>query len=121
MLVLGTIVHQEEEAGRGQALHQAVKEGLRLGVDPVQILKDEEEGLLLALAQEHPLQGIERALAALRGIELQEWTVVRQGVQEGQERWEGVLQGRVQRQDLSGHLGPDGPGCHHGRRYDSSA
>ena len=79
-------------------------------VDPVQVLKDQQQRLHLAFAQQHALEGVERALAALRRVELQERAVLRQGVQERQQRREGVLEGLVQRQHLPGHLGPDGAG-----------
>ena len=35
MLVLGPVVDQQQELGRRDALHQAVEEGLGLGIDPV--------------------------------------------------------------------------------------
>ena len=35
MLILGAVVDQQQEPGRGQALHQAVELGLGLGIDPV--------------------------------------------------------------------------------------
>ena len=69
VLVLGTVVDQQQQAGRGQALHQAVEQGLRLGVDPVQVFKHQEQRLHLAFAQQHALEGVERVLAALRRIE----------------------------------------------------
>ena len=69
VLVLRAIVDQEQEPGRGQALDQAVEQGLRLGIDPVQILKDQQQGLHLAFAQQQALERVERALAALRRIE----------------------------------------------------
>ena len=53
----------------GQALDEAVQESLGLGVDPVQILEDEEERLRLRLAQEQSLDGIQRPLSALGWIE----------------------------------------------------
>jgi hypothetical protein len=33
--ILRPVVHQEQEAGSGQALDQAIEDGLGLGVDPV--------------------------------------------------------------------------------------
>ncbi len=42
------------------------------------------------------------------GSSVQERAVFRQGVQERQQRRDGVLEGRVERQHLPGHLGPDG-------------
>src|SRR5262249_39100308 len=51
VLVLRAIVDQEQETRGRQVLDQAVEQGLCLGVDPVQILKDQEQRLLLTLAQ----------------------------------------------------------------------
>ena len=48
MLVLGAIVDQSS-MGCGEALNQAVQEGLGLGIDPVQVLEDQEQGLDLTL------------------------------------------------------------------------
>jgi hypothetical protein len=42
--IFGAIVDQQQQAGHGQALDQAVKQGLRLGVDPVEILEDQRAG-----------------------------------------------------------------------------
>jgi hypothetical protein len=69
VLIFGAIIDQQQQAGRGQALDQAVQQGLRFGVDPVQILKDQQQGLRLALAQQDALQGVKGALAALRWVE----------------------------------------------------
>ena len=41
---LGAIVNQQQQRA-GQALNQAVEEGLRLGIDPVQVFEDEQQGL----------------------------------------------------------------------------
>src|SRR5207244_8759361 len=58
--VLGAIVDEEQYRCRGQALHEAVEQGLRLRVDPVEILQYQDAGLDLALAEEQPLQRVER-------------------------------------------------------------
>ena len=69
VLVLGTVVDEEQEARRGQALDEAVEQGLSLAVDPVQILEDHYQRLDLALAQEQALDRVERLLASLERIE----------------------------------------------------
>ncbi len=46
-----TVVAQQEEPGRGQALDRAVELGLRLGIDPVEILEDDEDRLAQALPE----------------------------------------------------------------------
>jgi hypothetical protein len=73
----------------------------------VEILADQQDGLPLTLAQQHPLEGGERALAALRGIELQERAIRGQGVEQRQERRERVVEGDVERPHLLRHLGLD--------------
>jgi hypothetical protein len=69
VLVFGPVVDQQQEAGRGQAIDETVEQSLRLGIDPVQILKDQQQWLRLALAQEYPSEGIEQTLAPLRWVE----------------------------------------------------
>ena len=69
VLVLGAVVDQQQQPGGGQALDQAVEQRLGLGIDPVQVLEDEEQRLHLAFAQQQALEGLQGALAALRGIE----------------------------------------------------
>jgi hypothetical protein len=45
VLVLGPVVDEEQEAGRREALDQAIEERLGLGVDPVEVLEDHEQRL----------------------------------------------------------------------------
>ena len=111
VLVLGPIIDQQQQPGRGQALDQAVEQGLRLGIDPVQVLKDQQQRLHLAFAQQHALEGLERALAALRADR-----ACRKGLSSGRTSSSAsragsvVLERLVQGQHLPGHLGPDGAG-----------
>ena len=104
MLVLGPVVDQQEEPGRGQALDQAVEQGLCLGIDPVQVLEDHEERLLLALPEQEALDGVEGALPALGGIERLPLGVLDGHVEQGQQGGQGRLQGSIQREELAGHL-----------------
>ena len=108
VLVLGAVVDQQQQAGRRQALDEAVEQGLGLGIDPVQILEDQQQRLHLALAQQHALERLEGALAALWGLERAEGAVVGQDVQQPEEGGDRLLQGLVQRQHLPGDLGPHG-------------
>ena len=109
VLVLRPIVDQQQQAGRGQALDQAVEQGLRLGIDPVQILEHQEQRLHLAFAQQHALEPVERALAALRRIQglrkgLSSGTASRSASSAGRV----VLERLVQREHLPRDLGADG-------------
>jgi len=82
---------------------------LSLGINPVEILADQQQRLHLAFAQQHPFEAIEDALAALRGIERQKRAVLGHGIQQRQQRRDDRLQGFVERQHLAGDFGPDGP------------
>ena len=65
--IVGTIVDQEEQTRRREALAETLEECLGLGIEPVQILNDQQQGLQLALTQQHPLERHERALAGAPG------------------------------------------------------
>ena len=69
MLILGAVIDQEEQASGGEALDEAVEQGLGLGIGPVEILADEEQGLNLAFAQQESLEAVEGALAASGSVE----------------------------------------------------
>ena len=107
MLILRAVVDQEQEPGGGQALHQQIEHGLRLGVNPVQIFEDQQQGLHLTFAEQDALQGLQGAAAALQGIQGQERTVGRQGFEEGQHSGHGVLERVIQGQELPSDFRPD--------------
>src|SRR5262249_6833295 len=109
VLILGSVVDQEQEPGRRQDLDQAIEQGLGFGIDPVQILEYQQQRLHLAFAQQQTLERRQRALAPLRWIKLQEGAVLWQGVQQRQQRRHRVLKRCVERQHLSPDLGPKGP------------
>ena len=69
LVIVGTIGDEQHEARRWQAVDQAVQQGLRLGVDPVQVLHDQEQGLHLARPHEQAHAGRQHVLAALHRIE----------------------------------------------------
>jgi hypothetical protein len=57
----------------------------------VQVFKHKQQGLPLALTQQHALECFEGALAALRRLERTEGAVVGQDVQQLQQGGEGLL------------------------------
>ena len=50
----------------------------------MQVFKDEQHRLHLTFAPQDALQGLQGAPAALQGVEGQEWTVGRQGFEQGE-------------------------------------
>jgi hypothetical protein len=65
VLVLGAVAHQQEEPRRWQAVDQEVQKRLGLGVDPVEVLHDQEEQLDLAFTEPEALEGVQGPLVAL--------------------------------------------------------
>src|SRR5438128_11460703 len=105
VLVLRAVIDQQQEMRRRETLDQAVEQGLRFRINPVQVLEDQQHWLGLAFPQQQALEGLQGALAALRGIEGPNRTVLGEDFQERQHRRQRLLQGRVERQELSRDLG----------------
>jgi hypothetical protein len=63
----------------------------------MQVLKDQQERLYLAVAQQEPLQGREGALTALGRVQVQKGTVLWQRLQERQQRRKRLLESLIQR------------------------
>ncbi len=107
MAVLRAIVDQEQDRGGGQGGHQVVEQGLRFRVDPVEVLQHEDEGLDLALPQEHTLHGVEREMTALGRLEVPQAVFLGQGVEQPEDRSDDILERFVQGEQMSGDLGAD--------------
>ena len=105
MLVLGPIVHQEQQAGGSQAFHQAIQQRLGLAVDPVQVLEDHQQRLHLTLPQQQTLDGVECELAALGRVEVLPGRILDRHVEERQQRGQQGLERAVQAQHPPQHLG----------------
>ena len=104
LLILGPVVHREQDGRGRQALDEGVEQRLGLGVDPVEVLEDEEQGLRAALPEQHALDGLERPRAARDRVEPRELMVLRERVEHPQERRDTVLQSLVEGEDVAGHL-----------------
>jgi hypothetical protein len=109
VLVLGSVVHEHEYACRRQAVEERVDERLGLGVDPMEILEDEHDGLRLALAEEQSLDAFEDQPAALGGLKVLPLGVVGRGVENPQDGRQVRLERPVERQEAPQHLLPDQP------------
>ena len=107
--VLRTIVDEQQEPRGREALDQALQETLALRVDPVQILERQAHGLDLAFPEEEALERLQGALAALGRIEGLPLGIRDRHVQESEERGQGRLQRRIQRDQLAGEFLRDLP------------
>ena len=100
------MVDKNQDPRARQTLHHAIEDRLRLGVDPVQILENDHQRLDLALAQEEPPHGVERAVPPLRRIQDLPLPVVHGEVEQGQQR---RVEATVEAEELGGGLFSDSP------------
>src|SRR5215813_6423618 len=94
--ILGAIVGQQQNAGTGHTLAQGIEEALGLRVDPVQVLKDEDKGLVKTLAQKELLESIKRSLPPNLRIHLLEAHLRVFDAEQGKEIRQSVFQAAVQ-------------------------
>ena len=108
--VLRAVVDQQQDPGGRQALDQAVEQRLGLGVDPVQVLEDQQQRLLLALAQQQPLDARRGSGGAAGPGRAPSQAASSTGdVEQGQQRRQDRRQRPVERQQLAGQLLADRP------------
>src|SRR6185503_12239042 len=74
-----------------------------------EVLEDQQQRLDLALAQQQPRERLEGPPPALRGIEAGPAEIIHRHVEEGEQRGESGLKGRVQGPYLAGELLADLP------------
>src|SRR5207237_5960432 len=100
VLVLGTVVDDEQDARGREALDQAIEQCLALGIDPVEICEAQEERLNLTFPEEESLDGFQDPLPALRRVERAPRSIVDRDIQQRQQRRQEWLQRSVERQEL---------------------
>jgi hypothetical protein len=108
VLYLFPKVDQQEEAGSRQAFHQGVQEHLGFGIDPVQILDDEQHRPQLTFAHEDSLERVQDALVALGRLERSPLRVFEWHLEERQQCRRGGREGLIEAMECSGNLVPDG-------------
>ena len=104
MLVLGAVIHQQHEARRGHTVGQYLQPGLGLAVQPVQILHQEEHGLVAGFAQQQPRDRLERPLPSDLRVHLHQRCRGRCHAQEGQQVGQRLFQAAIEREHLTGDL-----------------
>jgi hypothetical protein len=105
--VLRSVVDEKQDARRRQALHQAVERGLRLGIDPVEILENHQKRPDLALPDEEPPYRFQRAEPPVGRVQDLPAPVRHRDVEEREERRQLGLESVVEGEELAGDLLPD--------------
>ena len=104
--ILGAIVHQQQNLRTGHTLTQRIEKSLRLGVDPVQVFKDEDERLVETLAQEELLERLERPPPPNLRVHLLQRRRLFFNAQQGKEIGQGVFQAAVKHQHFASDFLP---------------
>ena len=105
--VFGTIADEEQHRGGRQALDHALEDGLRLAVEPMEILHHEHEGLGATLAQQQEFHGFQCATATRGRFEAAKAILFGQGVEQPEGCGEKVGMSLDPLGKRRGHLGAD--------------
>src|SRR5215470_8744748 len=68
MTVFGSVIDQQKNPRHRQTFYEAIEKRLRLAVDPMQVLKNNQQGLALTLTDEHPLYRVKSKMTPLLGV-----------------------------------------------------
>src|SRR5215470_12336697 len=97
MLELWTIIQEEQEPSGCQGIDETIEQGMRLGVDPVQVFEHQAGWLDFTLPKDemsHRVQGLPTAASTIEGLPL--WTC-RTELQQRDDRRHGRCQTRIER------------------------
>src|SRR5215813_5917574 len=109
VLVFGTVGDEEEEASRGETDHEAVQEGLRLRVDPLEVFEYKEQRASRTFSKHKPLHAVEDTLAAFLRVEGLPGFVRDCRIEECEERGQGRQQCGIERLELTSNALVDRP------------
>ncbi len=98
MPVLGTVVDEQENPCRRQAIDEAVEHRLGFRIDPVKILDNNDQRLQLTLAQLDSLDHIENPLAPLTWVKSLPLQIVNRDIEEREDDRNRRLESFVERQ-----------------------
>ncbi len=103
-LILGPVVHEEENPPACHAVDEKREESLGLAVEPLQVLEQEFDGLVEALAHQQSLDCLESALAPDLGVHVRQCRTRRADPQQIEQVGQQVFQTALQVQHLAGDL-----------------
>ena len=107
MLVFRSIIDEGQQLGGAEALHEAVQQRLRVAVDPVEVLEDQQQRLCLAFPDEQSLDDLDGSLPTLGRVERLPPGIVHRHVEEGEQRRVQRFEPRIEPGDPADDLRPD--------------
>src|SRR5262249_4999642 len=109
VLIFRTIADEDEELRRWETHDQSIEERLRLGVDPLKILDDQQDGARVARPEQEAFESVQRSLATLGRIERLPSRIGLGCIEKREQRRNVGGERRVESEKLRGHLlHPDG-------------
>ncbi|MNS82851.1 hypothetical protein D3C72_1166090 [compost metagenome] len=104
MLVLGPVVQQQQDPGVGEAVDENIQEGFGLAVQPLQVLEQQHQRLVAALARQQAGDRLERALAPDQRIHVRQRRAGLADAQQLQQVWQHVFQSPVEHHHAARYL-----------------
>src|SRR5262245_34171238 len=104
MLVLWPVADQEQDPRRAQVVDEAVEKRLAFGVDPVEILEDNDHGMDTALLKQQQPYRLQSAPTSLIGVEPVPTGIVHRNVEDPEARRHERVEGNPERCQLAGDL-----------------
>jgi hypothetical protein len=98
VVIFRPVVDEQEHPCGGETLDEPVEQSLGLAIDPVEILEHHEQRLLLTLPEQQVFDSVQRALAALLGVQGRPLCVLGGNVQERQHGRHRRFQRTIERQ-----------------------
>ena len=96
MPVLGPVRDDDQDPRRGHHADEGVDRHLRIGVDPVDVLEDDDHRPREALADDDPPERVEHAPSPLRGLDLRPVRIVDLDLEQRPEgRQQGLLEAQL--------------------------
>ena len=104
MLILRPVIHQQQYTRRRHTLTEESQESLGFAVQPVQILKDENEGLVETLPHQQPLDRLKRSAVLNLGVHLLQRRIRLGDPQQGKEIGQRVFQTTIKSEHFASDL-----------------
>ena len=104
MAILGPVVDHHQNLRGADSVGEQLQQRLGLRVNPVQVLEDDDERLVEALAHDEALDRLARAAASNGSVHLVEARVARRNSEQREQMRQRIFERAVERQHLAGDL-----------------
>src|SRR5262249_46176560 len=104
MRILRAVVHQQQDFRRADRVGQQVQQFLGGLINPMKVLEDHHQRLIEALAQQQPLDRVQRAALANLRVHLGEGINRFGNSEQSKQVRDGILEGTIERENFAVNL-----------------